>query len=305
MSDSSPYRRYVVVQVRSYRSYGAGPCWHDRCATAADGFRSLEARIAEEYLDTGSRPQIALVDCREGRVLAASLADAFASSLVGWASRYAVVEPSADIALDVAPGAAQEPTTTELGESRDDEDETEELELQRLIDAVVATFLAGALDKELFDELCDRLEEDDDFHCGSDEAHVAVARHTLAFWLGRVLEEGEYRDLLDIPDREPIGEEHLIRLMTEHGLPALLDDADRCEAFAPRPISDSAGRTIVVVSSVRGYSFSGVEVTWHGAHSSWQAFLDGIRGEWFSCPAEILALTEDEKLALIESAMDM
>ena len=303
MSNSFPYRRYVVVQIRTYKWYGAGPCWHDRCATAAEGFRSLEARIAGEYLDSGMRPQIALVDCREGRVLAASLPDVFLPSLVDWASRYAV-QPAAEVPAESATTGREVPDAPDdSAEGEELEEEPEELERQRLVDAVVASFLAGAIDQELLSELEEKLEEDGDFY-GAD-AHCAVSRSTLAVWLAGVLEAGEYRDILGMSDREPVGTEHLLRLLVDHGLPALLEDADRNDAFAPVAISDSAGRRVVLVSSVRGYSFSGIEVAWHGVHSSWQSFLDSLRGQWFSSAEEILQLSEEEQLALIDSAMDM
>lgn len=309
MSDSSPYRRYVVFQVRCYKWAGSGPCWHERLATAAEGFQALEARIAAEYLDTLCRPQVALVDCSERRVLGTSLPTAGADQLVAWAERFARVEPDADIALSACPAADSATTEAQRAPAPDDDagtaldDEPDRLEQlqQQLVDRVVDSLHAGRVDDAALGALCELLECGSEAYAVEGEAVLAVHRDKLASWLAD-LPEGDVRDRLDLDDDDEIGLAEWTRLVADHLLPQMLEDGDESHALTAVSLAASSGRTAVLIKSMQGYSFSGVEIHWFGVRRSWAEFEKELAAHWFTDGADFAGEPAEDRAAFIASA---
>jgi hypothetical protein len=309
MIRNAPYRRYVVIQIRAVHG-GAGVWWHDRTTSAAEGFRILESRIAEEYLDRDARPTIALVDCTERRLLACSYAVENPSALLKWAAEYACRERTEEAGnaapADQAPGgevgapgelSVAWPPYTDATPA----DESDSGDLQTLIDGVVKSFLAGSVDERLLEELQTELEESGDAHGWDDDGVLAVSRETLASALSNYDEE-TVRDALGLSDDDPLSWHEWAEYVEYHLLPGFMEDADVSEALGPLTITDSRGRSIILVRSVRGYSFSGVVVSWYPPFRSHDAFLKWVRRDWFTDPSEFGALSSRRKAAFLREA---
>jgi hypothetical protein len=298
MSDSSRYRRYVVFQVE-VGPKGAGVRWHARALGATEGFRVLEARISEEYLVSGKMPLIALVDCTEGRVLAASHAVGDPAPVVKWGRDWACRDDVAHVPTPPRPTAAADAPDEE------DADERAERLRQEMVDRVVASFIAGSVDEPVLAALQQDLEETGAAFEFEGESIIALRRDAIAAYL-QCADETEVGEELGLEEDEPIDLVQWCEFVTVYVIPRFLEDADVCDAFDRVTLTDSLGRSVCLVKSIRGYSFSGVEVFWQGLRRSWDEFEAEIEedDDWFTSPADFENLPDTERAAFIRSVLE-
>jgi hypothetical protein len=321
MLNPSSYQRYLVLQIRAARG-GLGVWWHSRALSAAEGYRILESRIAEEYLGNGAQPLIALLDCSERRILASSAPVGNASYVLAQIDRFSVLDRAGDAAGSLEPGRAS--TTEALGGSEgagaspDDEAEgvlgpTVELDDGESPD--VATGPDEAAVQEMIDRVHDEMTAGvgtsipDDLMVWLESSRGPVPDHrerrvVPVDGLCRELAAATVECIVDAVDFASAGGEITEQMFTGYVacyLVPRLFERESCD-MGPVDLSTSRGELVTFVRQLRLDPDRGRDIVWYGPIESWDAYEEVMATGWIGSANEFAMWSRERKLALFRLA---
>jgi hypothetical protein len=322
MLNPSSYQRYLVLQIRAARG-GFGVWWHSRALSAAEGYRILESRIAEEYLGNGASPLIALIDCSERRILASSAPVVDTRNLLAQIERFSVLDRPDDTPGSLEPGtrgASEIQAATEgAGGSHDDWAERLLREPTVELDEEECPDVAPVPDGSAIQDIIDRVHDEMTAGVG------APVPDDLLVWLEsaiapepdhrerRVVSVDELRkelaaatverivDAVDIaPGDGEVTEEMLTEFVGWCLVPRLLE-TESCH-IGPVDLRTSRGELVTFVRQLRQDTDGGRDIVWYGPIESWDAYEEVIAAGWVGSANEFAMWTRERKLALFRLA---
>jgi hypothetical protein len=318
----SSYLRYLVIQIRAARG-GAGVWWHSRALSAAEGYRILESRIAEEYLGNGVRPLIALIDCSDRRILASSAPVGDASYLLAQIERFSVLDRSEDAAESLEPGRGGTSDTPAASEGADGthDDPAERLIRGQSVEANVGESpdVAMVLDEATIQNMIDRLHDEmtagvgatipDDLMAWleSSTAPEPDHRERRLVSLDRLCKElaaATVQRIVDAVDIAPADGEVTEDMLTDYVgwclLPRLLE-TESCY-MGPVDLRTSRWELVTFARQLRQDADGGRDIVWYGPIESWDAYEEVIATGWIGSANEFAMWARERKLALFRLA---
>ena len=297
--------RYLVMQVMSTAAFEEIVWWQE-CWCAANAHAALEQRLADTRRDGCG--DIFIFDRAERRLLRSVFPVRDGKAVVErWLDDPDVAPRSApDVipTVDALPRPRKSTKPTKARKARktrkvqeEDPESGTPRALQADIDRVVAAMnrkrnapAAFARVTAWFTEArSDAIQE-------GNESVPGIRLANIAGQLRSDYEDDTIRESLDLAVGERVTPDDRLRYVEEHVLPTWFDDADLSSCFAPVQIVASDGTSAVLVVDVKGYSFSGVSMTWDGPYPSFEAFVASLPGcGWVTSVEDFAAMASSAK----------
>lgn len=181
-----------------------------------------------------------------------------------------------------------------LGEYSPDVDLHElPLPVQQCVDTIAAAHQNGGTDESALKRLTTWLEihSTDIIAQAVDERVAAVSPDRL-----HTPDDDEVREFLGLDEDDDVTDEDRSAWAVSR-IESLLEDADDSGTFSPVELTTSDGDVLTFVVEVRGYSFSGVDYTWHGPYDDFDAFLTDFADQgWLTSASDFTSLPLEEQM---------
>lgn len=201
------------------------------------------------------------------------------------------------ISADLLPARVDPAANSSIAWDSDGDDQMSRR--QWLIDQVVALVRAGQPHRTPLAQLQKDFVGDMSWYGEEECLGVFVSAHEMETDYS-AMHDDDIRQALELPARARLTRAQRIEYFEQHLLGRLFDDADRTLAFVPVPIVSSDGDALLMVASISGYSFSGIDVQWWGFAESGDAFVAQLREKgWVESVEEFQALPEARKAKLL------